>query len=745
MQANEIDRARDALYSLTPDLPRDQWVKAGMGAHTAGLGFDDFDQWSAAGASYDAQACRATWRSFKASPGGVGAGALFGMARDHGWADNSASDRPAPRPERATTRPPEPPRKPANTVNAEMVWGRCTPVKSHPYATAKGASPEAMAGLRVVPDGDALRIMGESMAGALVVPCWAADGALSTLQFITAGATAERLKAAGRATKLNLHGASVNGWFTVGDLKTSQTVYIVEGVGQAWACWQATGGAAVVAFGAGNMAKVATALRQQDEYARLVLVADRGKEKLVQDIAAEVAGQFVFMPECEENNFDANDLFLRDGFDTLAALLESATAPPKPEPKVHPLARFIDLDVSPKPPKWVIPGFIGHGLTVIAGAHGVGKTTALLPLAMVAAGLHQEADPLAPKQWRHVVYVVEDVEQARRILAAIIGFGGLGLDAALVRERLHIVEAKRLDAAFVAEVGKVYREHFSRMVGNVQVLPLVVFDTKSAVIAMDEENSNTEGSRIVALLKQGFEELPVWLIGHIAKQNIGRSDAASLSLRGAGAFEGDATQVLYLIQESEARYLVRGKTRFEALWPELEITSHCASTVAADEFGNMETVMLRWAHCSPPTQSRKEASNQAAEQRQAQEAAQLRDDVREAVDVAWLTGFPFNRTMVRTKVKHKTTEVADCIELLLAERWLHEVHIPVKIRTHPKKASFLVNLSTVEHEEYIRTGVPPAAKAEIPQSWMKPPIEDISSVPAPEQGIDSLEACDAAQ
>ncbi len=84
---HDIDRARSALQHLDPNCPRDQWVKTGMAAHAAGLSFDDFDQWSATAGNYNAQACRATWRSFKTAPGGVGAGALFGMARDHGWTE----------------------------------------------------------------------------------------------------------------------------------------------------------------------------------------------------------------------------------------------------------------------------------------------------------------------------------------------------------------------------------------------------------------------------------------------------------------------------------------------------------------------------------------------------------------------------------------------------------------------------------------------------------------------------------
>ena len=260
MQANDTDRARDALNTIPPDLPRDQWVKAGMAFHAAGGGFDDFDQWSAQADTYNAQACRATFRSFKTAPGGVGAGALFGMARDHGWQDGTASPRPAPT--RPTTKSTEPPRKPAPGMGAREVYDRCEPATNqHPYIAAKRAAGVPLDALRVVPAGDPLRIMGESMAEALVVPCMATDGTLSTLQLIPPPDVAARLKAADKPGKLNLRGHSVQGWFTVGELVPGGVVYIVEGIGQAWACWQATGAAAVVCFGAGNIGKVAQALR----------------------------------------------------------------------------------------------------------------------------------------------------------------------------------------------------------------------------------------------------------------------------------------------------------------------------------------------------------------------------------------------------------------------------------------------------------------------------------------------------
>ena len=106
-------------------------------------------------------------------------------------------------------------------------------------------------------------------------------------------------------------------------------------------------------------------------------------------------------------------------------------------PSLHPMARFVEIDDNPKPPRWLLPGVIPQGLTMISGSQGVGKTTAVLPLAMVAAGLFDS--DLAPHHWRHVIYVTEDVDQANRIVSGIARFGGRGIKMAEVRERLHLV------------------------------------------------------------------------------------------------------------------------------------------------------------------------------------------------------------------------------------------------------------------------------------------------------------------
>ncbi len=393
----------------------------------------------------------------------------------------------------------------------------------------------------------------------------------------------------------------------------------------------------------------------------------------------------------------------------------------------HPLARFVELDSEPKPPRWVLPGVIGQGLTLISGAQGVGKTTAILPLALMAAGLH--GGELAPQHWRHAIYVTEDIEQAQRILAGMVRFGDLGIKQEDVRERLHLVKAVRMDAANVVEVGNTYREKFTRWVDGVELLPLVVFDTKAAIFALENENDNAEASRMVAAIKQKFADLPVWLAGHVAKQNIGRSNVNELSTRGASAIEADANQTMFLVQEKDKRFIVLGKTRFEPRWRELEVNSHTAPVMAKNEFGKDEELLLRWGIAAPAIQSRKEAAERAEAEQRLEDEAGLRHDILHAVSVAWVTGNPLNRQGVKAKIKRKRETVISMIENLLSERWLHEVPVPPKQRANNSKSAYLVCLTTEEHDAVMSGADLPAAYLATPPSWLK---QVIPVVPDPE-------------
>ena len=371
--AADLDRARDALHAIPPDLPRDEWVRAGMAAQAAGLDFDAFNDWSAQAGNYDERAARDTWRSFK--PGrGVGAGTLYRVAAEHGW--RMGEGKPQQRPPQVPRKAAEPPRKPAPGMSPAEVWERCEAASAaHPYIVAKAAAGVPLDGLRVLPAGDPLRIAGQNMAGALVVPAYDPEG-LQSLQLIPPP---------GAGKKLNLPGAPMAGAsFTVGEVVPGGVVHVCEGIGQAWACWQATGHPAVACFGWGNVGKVAADLRQRDASARLVLMPDVGKEENAAEIAQAVGAAVAYMPQGEAQNFDANDLAQRDGFDVLAGLLEAAKEPPKPAPR-YKLLSAADLRDLP-PLAWRVRGVLpAVGLAALYGPSASGKSFLAFDMAAAIA------------------------------------------------------------------------------------------------------------------------------------------------------------------------------------------------------------------------------------------------------------------------------------------------------------------------------------------------------------------------
>ena len=130
----DTDRARDALHAIPPDLPRDEWVKAGMAAQAAGIDFDAFNDWSAGAGNYDERDARATWHSFKLGKG-VGAGTLFKLAAENGWRlGEGKPQRQAP----AQTRPVEAPRQPAPGMSPADVCGTAAkPQPTHSPTSCK--------------------------------------------------------------------------------------------------------------------------------------------------------------------------------------------------------------------------------------------------------------------------------------------------------------------------------------------------------------------------------------------------------------------------------------------------------------------------------------------------------------------------------------------------------------------------------------------------------------------------------
>lgn len=514
------DDCLSALHCIPPGLPREEWADAVKAAKASGLSAEQVEQWSAQADNYDPAGFRDTWRSFKES-GKTGTGTLIWLARQHGWKpDSKRPTLPPIASARADFKIPEPVRKTAPGKSAAEVWERCAPATAaHPYIVAKQAQGAPLEGLRVVLDGYPFTIAGESMAGSLVVPVVRPGGDLASLQFIPPPATAERLKAKGKPGKLNLPGASLeDGRFIVGNLTPGAVAYVVEGIGQAWACWRATGRAAVVAFGAGRVKTVAAALKEREPSARLVLVPDVGKEKDFEEAARELACGFVLMPEGLPKNYDVADMIQRDGAEALADWLELEVRyfdPPRP--------LLVPVDVAgvwsdPSPPPAFIWGqYLPRGTTTLFGAHGgTGKSTIGLMLAVAtAAGL-----PLLGVETVAAPAVFVSLEDGAGIVRHRLGAicRWLNVEPSRLAGRLFIVDGTENPELYQADnrgtAGEESRAH-------AELLALVQ-STGAGLVLIDNASDAYGGDEIVRRQVRGF----IRSLNQIAK----RGDAAVVLL-----------------------------------------------------------------------------------------------------------------------------------------------------------------------------------------------------------------------
>ncbi|MBN9406651.1 MAG: AAA family ATPase [Burkholderiales bacterium] len=557
---NEIDRAHSALHAIPPDLPREEWVKVLMAGQAAGLTDDQLRAWSEQGESYKRRAFTDTMRKMK--PGrGVTAATLFYLAREHGWSDG---DKPQQKmPANASKGAAAPPPAPRPGMAPADVWARCEPAtNAHAYIERKAAQGVPLDTLRVVPQGDPLRSGGNSMAGALAVPAYAADGTLQSLQLIPP-----------QGKKMNLPGAPMAGAsFTVGT-PGDGPLYIVEGIGQAWACWQATGRAAVCCFGWGNVGTVAKQLQGR----ALVLVPDVGKEAQAEAIARELGCSVAAMPQGEADNFDCNDLAQRDGADVLAELLEAARSF-KPEPLLTPVDVAGVLTHPSPPPRFVWDGYCPRGVVTLLGAHGgTGKSTIALMLAAAVAtgrelfGIATDAAPVVFASFEDGAHIV------RHRLAHICQCWGIE-PAELAG--LHIVDGTANPELFTSDgrgPGDV-TPAYGELLALVQQTGagLVVVDNASDAYGGDEIQRRQVRAFMRALAVIAREaDAAVLLLAHVDKGTSRKERSDTEGYSGSTAWHNSARSRIFMSRDDGVLTLAHQKSNLAKLreplalqWPE---------------------------------------------------------------------------------------------------------------------------------------------------------------------------------
>ncbi|ARK97225.1 PriCT-2 domain-containing protein [Burkholderia pseudomallei] len=266
---SEFERA-SVVLGYVPADDRDTWRQAGMAlkAEFGEEGFTLWNEWSQGAQNYNGKDARDVWKSFKG--GKITINTLFHLAKQGGFdprAHRAKSIDPAQRErqhaERAAREAAElatlTEKQQAASALAESIWSAAEPAPvDHPYLVRKRIPADA---LRVYRGN--LSIGTAACDSALVIPARDADGTLRTLEFILTDGQKRYLPNGRKAGCFSLIGDAV-----------SSVLLIGEGYATCATLAAATGHPAAVAFDAGNLHAVATALRGQYPDARIVVCAD---------------------------------------------------------------------------------------------------------------------------------------------------------------------------------------------------------------------------------------------------------------------------------------------------------------------------------------------------------------------------------------------------------------------------------------------------------------------------------------
>ena len=471
--SDELDRARSALLAINNSVPRKEWLAAGAAASAAGLTVEDFIVWSRGADNFVSDSdCRNLWKSIK--PSFYSAGTLFKMAKDSGWEYESSEVKQVSSIETQKQAPQKGKEcQILNKLNAfdfAKIWNESKPADAdHEYIRRKAGIAD---GLRVFRGN--LKIADQDLDGALLVPAYDREGTLKSWQAIPA-------EKSGR--KINAPSTPISGLrFTVGKPSSNdQTIYLCEGIGAAWATYQATSSLSICCFGSGNMEGVAIEIRKSNPSARIVIVSDRGKEQQSERISLAVNGCYFTMPPEYPDNADINDLKLERGVDAVTRLLAELKAPER---------RYLPLSLEElsfeQPLRWCIKNVLpAEGIAAIYGPSGSGKSFLALDLMLAVAEGNSWFGISTQKM--HVTYLVLE--------------GAAGLPQRVAAYRQYHGEISKNIRYVAKQFSLISSDDRKDLIAAIEAVGcksgLVVIDTLNRASAGADENSSRDMGQII--------------------------------------------------------------------------------------------------------------------------------------------------------------------------------------------------------------------------------------------------------
>lgn len=329
------ENIRSALTFISPDVPREEWVKIGMALKDGlnGGGFDVFSEWSKSGGSYSKADAQDTWNSIKANGNGVTVGTLFYLAGQNGWKPNGEArqETEAERQEREQQRQEKAEaaakvkatKAEAAAAKAAALWNVATPaLADHPYLQRKSVA--AVPALRELPADRAAEILGytpksdgEPLAGRLLIAPVEIAGKIST---------AELIDEAGRKAAI-AGGAKSGGFWAAQPLPEGDgsglVLAIGEGIATVLTAKEAAEHHTIAALTDSNIVKVAKAMRDRCPASQILILSDVGNGQVKAKQAAHETGEFLAVPfftQEQKQQFKEKEGKPPSDFNDLAAL-----------------------------------------------------------------------------------------------------------------------------------------------------------------------------------------------------------------------------------------------------------------------------------------------------------------------------------------------------------------------------------------------------------------------------------------
>lgn len=339
------DNIKDALGYLSPDVDQKEWSKIAMAIKDglAGDGFELFDGWSKDGCNYDSSAAKSVWNAAKS--GSIKVGTLFFLAGEKGWKPNAdakqetaaeKAERLRAYAERQAKDEAERAKKAANalTKTKQLIKDAVPVTNDHPYLLKKGVT--ATETLREISAEHAKKILGyapksndKELTGRLLIAPIGIDGTLST---------AEIIDEHGNKSAIAGGAKSAGYWLSQPLPETDDNkiiIAIAEGVSTTLTIWQSGINYAIAALSAGNMPKVAHAMRLRYPSAEIIICADVGNGQQYAEQAAKETQSLLAIPEFDLDQLqeftlktgkeptDFNDLQAIVGVDAVAEQLHA--------------------------------------------------------------------------------------------------------------------------------------------------------------------------------------------------------------------------------------------------------------------------------------------------------------------------------------------------------------------------------------------------------------------------------------